>query len=153
MTETEVFRYFMPEEPLATSSPTEGCWDWRGGLTDSGYGVFWMGSKPIRAHRMSYQIYHGSLRDDLMVLHSCDRPICCQPVHLSQGNCVQNAREMVERGRAMEGMKSSAAKLTDEQVLWIRSSTLSHDAMANLLGVNQSTVTRICQGKTWKHLL
>lgn len=33
------------------------------------------------------------------VLHSCDRPRCCNPAHLSLGTLSENIRQCIERGR------------------------------------------------------
>lgn len=153
MTEAEVFAWFMPGDPPPAPSLTEGCWDWMGSTTEFGHGLFWMHKTPVRAHRVAYQIYRGAIPPGQCILHWCDRPICVQPAHLHLGTRPDNTREMVERGRAPGGMKSGNAKLTDDNVLWIRAqTTLTQQEMASIFGVDQSTIALIRQRKTWKHI-
>jgi len=108
MTPEQVFAWFMPGEPPPTNSLTEGCWDWAGVLKGGGYGGFKIGRQHFRAHVVSYQIHHGPT-EGLAVLHSCDRPICVHPVHLSLGTQAENLRQMTERGRRVSGEEHSRA--------------------------------------------
>lgn len=94
----------MPGPPPPAPSPTEGCWDWPDAIQSGGYGMFTMttakGKKTqVLAHRISHEIYNGPIPDDLFVLHSCDRPVCCQPRHLSAGTHADNMRDMTIKGR------------------------------------------------------
>jgi DNA-binding XRE family transcriptional regulator len=61
---------------------------------------------------------------------------------------------MIERGRMVVGEESHHAKLTEADVLWVREQTdMTQRAMAAKLGVSQSAISFIRQGKHWKHLL
>jgi hypothetical protein len=150
LSEREVFKWFMPDAP-----PSDGsCWDWTGSLDRYGYGRFgmkacqWM----VAAHRESYRMFVGPIPDGASILHSCDRPICVQPAHLSLGTHADNTREAMERGRLLVGTRQKAAKLTEDDVLWIRSSGLSLRAMSEILGVSISNVSRIRSRQAWKHV-
>ena len=150
LTEAEAFAWFMPGEP-----PASGCWDWTASTNQGGYGQFSMfiGGKsiPILAHVVSYRIYRGPTEE--FVLHSCDRPICVQPAHLSLGSLAENNRQMRERDRHARGERVPNSKLTTADVLWIRAQTgMTHREMAERLGVNRATVTEILLGRKWKHL-
>lgn len=101
---------------------TESCWLWKGALTISGYGVFSLNKKYIRAHRASYILHKGEIKDELLVLHSCDVRNCVNPDHLHLGTPKDNMEEMIERKRARypRGEDRPDCKLTDEQVREIR---------------------------------
>ena len=83
----------------------DACWEWQGGRTDSGYGVFSRQRKgeprvAMRAHRMSYLLTEGQIpADKPMILHGCDNRSCCNPKHLKPGTAEDNARDVVNRGR------------------------------------------------------
>ena len=75
------------------------CWLWKGSINISGYGVFGLDGKNIGAHRMAYILSNGSIDDKLIVLHSCDNRLCCNPSHLRQGTSCDNVRDALERNR------------------------------------------------------
>lgn len=54
------------------------CWEWLGSLTD-GYGQISLGGETFRAHRVAYQLEHGSLSHTDVVCHTCDNRRCCRP--------------------------------------------------------------------------
>ena len=146
ITEAQAFAAYMPGNP-----PEEGCWDWTGYTDPNGYGRFGLAGKHIPAHVASYRIYCGPVTD--YVLHDCDRRICVQPKHLHLGSNLENIAERNERNRTACGERSGRSKLTDPDVLWIRSTTLSNAKIADLLGVDRSTISVIRSGRTWRHLL
>lgn len=75
------------------------CWPWIGKLHRSGYAYY----SPIdgirKAHRIAYRLSYAPPDRNLMVLHSCDHPPCCNPYHLRLGTAADNAADMVSRGR------------------------------------------------------
>lgn len=79
---------------------TEGCWLWKASLR-RGYGQFFIArGLTVRAHRFSYELHIGAIPDGMMVCHRCDNPICVRPEHLFLGTAKDNARDMIEKGRA-----------------------------------------------------
>jgi hypothetical protein len=59
----------------------------------------------------------------MMVLHTCDNTLCCNPAHLYIGDHAQNMRDMVDRRRrkgAGSGQLNGRAKLTQNQASEIR---------------------------------
>lgn len=82
----------------------EGCWEWPGATTHNGYGVVqWKkegGERTAaRAHRVAYALAKGPIPEGMMVLHSCDNRLCCNPKHLRVGTASDNTKDMMLRGR------------------------------------------------------
>lgn len=79
---------------------TSGCWYWRAGLNQDGYGLFTMKhGYTERAHRFMYTLWFGEIPPKKIVLHSCDNPSCVRPSHLSIGTPRDNTHDAVKKGR------------------------------------------------------
>jgi hypothetical protein len=84
-----------------------GCWNYLGGKTKGGYGVFYpKKGEATYAHRYSYQLFKGSIDEGLVVMHSCDNRKCVNPEHLSQGTSGDNLRDMTSKGRNYQSKKT-----------------------------------------------
>jgi len=90
--------------------PNSGCLLWEGATVAGGYGVFSRAGKLVLAHRVAWEEANGTIPVGLHVCHTCDVPGCCNPAHLFLGTAVDNARDMVAKGRARGGGFFSAAK-------------------------------------------
>lgn len=141
--------------------PFSGCWIWLGRLTRKGYGELRMFGRTQLAHRVSYCAHHGiplTSIEGFLIRHRCDVPMCINPAHLEPGSSLDNSNDMVARNRSCVGSKNSASRLTDEQVLSIRSTHVPHDkergssALAKKYGVSTSAISLIVTGKNWRHL-
>jgi hypothetical protein len=141
------------EQYTRTSS---GCWLWIGHRDPNGYGRLNVNGQPLLAHRLSWQLHNGDMGDSY-VLHKCDNPQCVNPTHLFLGTQSENCDDMWSKGRAKPGHvfgeKHGMSKLTETQVLQIRSSEGSLRSLAKMFGVSSPVISDIKNGKTWKHLL
>lgn len=125
------------------------CWLWKKCTDKDGYGKTTIEDKDIRVHRYAYYLSYGSLRKNLMVLHTCDNRLCCNPNHLYQGTALQNAKDRDTRGRSIhpKGEKHGNFKLLDIEVQDIRFfyeyKLLSRSQLAKIYGVHYMQITHI----------
>ena len=67
------------------AEPNSGCWIWMGSRLRTGYGLLGAGGKygkTLRAHRVAYVIYRGSIPAGLELDHLCRVRACVNPWHL-----------------------------------------------------------------------
>jgi len=77
---------------------TDTCWLWLSEKNKKGYGRFYMRRKFFFAHRLSYVLEHGDIKD-YQVLHRCNIPSCVNPRHLFLGTNQDNVDDKMEKGR------------------------------------------------------
>jgi hypothetical protein len=80
---------------------TAGCWLWTASRTggNGGYGKFTVKQQLVYAHRQSWVIHNGEIPGGMMVLHSCDNPLCVNPAHLFLGTAYDNRMDCIRKGR------------------------------------------------------
>lgn len=140
------------------------CWEWTGARTRAGYGTISYQNRPQYAHRLVYELTHGTIPDGMLICHTCDNPICVNPAHLWVGTKGDNNRDMIAKGRnwlqqspqrQARGEQQGSAKLTEAKVREIRRlHSLGHSskALAVQFGISQSTAHTIISRKGWKHV-
>ena len=134
-----------------------GCWEWKGGKNQRGYGQVREGGKFYRAHRVSYAYHFGEIAQGLLVCHKCDNPPCINPEHLFLGTNADNMSDCARKGRAAglknKGSKNGRAVLSDKDVVEILSSTESQRVLASKYGVSKSAIAMLKTGKTWRSFI
>lgn len=78
---------------------TDECWEWQASVNQSGYGTVNLVGFYL-AHRLAWYLCCGSIPEGLLVCHSCDNRLCCNPSHLWLGTNDDNIADMVNKGRA-----------------------------------------------------
>ncbi len=144
------------------SAGPDGCWPYMGGRDQDGYGNFWLSKsqpKRIKANRMAYELTFGVLPKGYLACHSCDNPCCCNPRHLFAGTYSENFLDASKKGRLLrpKGEASGVAKLTEKQVLEIRSKYVKGGSvfqkdLARKYNVTTSTINNILLRKIWTHI-
>lgn len=131
------------------------CWGWTGSKSTFGYGTFPVKRKRALAHRFSYMLHKGVIPAGMVVRHTCHNASCTNPDHLLLGTQADNIQDSVSDNRHVHGESHGCSKLTEEQVLSIRSqraSGESYPSLAAKFGVSSYTIGEICRRETWGHL-
>jgi len=58
------------------------CWNWRGNLSQDGYGQFHYNGATTVAHRFIYECTHGAIPGNMTVHHQCNNRACVNLNHL-----------------------------------------------------------------------
>lgn len=88
-----------------------GCWEWQGKITNSGYGEISYDKKHRLAHRESYRIFSGVIPEGMQICHHCDNKKCINPKHLWCGTIIENMQDAKKKGRLPD---QRGRKHTDE---------------------------------------
>lgn len=144
----------MPDRFWRKTKREGNCLLWTGAINKNGYGSFLLDGKIITASRLAYILTFGPILPIFFVLHTCDNPLCVDSKHLYLGDHRQNMRDKKDRGRGRggNGERNVKAKLSNNDALVIRSSTLKTHELCLLYGVSKSTVNRIQSRRLWRHL-
>jgi hypothetical protein len=131
------------------------CWEWTGRANDCGYGIFTLGGKEQKAHRVSFALTSGPIPVGLEVCHRCDNPRCVRPEHLFLGTHADNMRDCAKKGRAaaFHGARNPRAKLDDEVVRQIRCLVgmgIQKEWCARTFGVTNSQVCKVASLQSWR---
>tara|TARA_B110000503_G_scaffold139588_1_gene228328 strand:- start:868 stop:1350 length:483 start_codon:yes stop_codon:yes gene_type:complete len=139
------------------------CWEWKGWINHKkgGYGQLVHNKTLHKAHRISYEIYYAEPLGNLHCLHTCDNPICVNPLHLFAGTNLDNIKDKMKKGRCytgdQKGENNGASKLNNKDVIEIRKlyNTKNYTTykLGEIYNVHRSTISYIVNNKTFKHLL
>jgi hypothetical protein len=136
--------------------PATGCWIWNANKYRDGYGQIKFCGKPVRAHRLAWELYFGPVPRNMQVLHQCDVPLCVNPAHLFLGTHQDNMRDKVKKGRQAKGEQNGGGnKLTTNDVRKIKrdlSEGVSQRGIAKKFNVSQAMVSLINTGIKWSHV-
>lgn len=161
--------------PVAERFPELGhCWIWTASLTTTGYGHFVANRRLSNASRVAWGLAGEPAREG-HVLHVCDVRACVRNDtvgtyevngityerrgHLFLGDNSVNVADKEAKGRGGHrgnvGTQNPAAKLTDEQVVEIRTlytnGQAKRQALADAYHVHISLIDQIVWGLIWKH--
>ena len=148
----------------------DGCWEWQGAITSSGYGNLSWHGQHVQAHRVAYFLTFGGVQlatqfrhegraktYKRFVLHRCDNRACCRPDHLFLGSMRTNLLDAYNKGRkAQPKSKHSNAKLTAAQVHAIRAEYTTKSTrqteLAARYGVSQRVISLIVRHESYKDI-
>lgn len=140
-------------ERVDKAGPDE-CWPWKGRKDRDGYGLVKIRGKKRRAHRVAYRLRYRDRPP--VIMHLCDNPPCCNPLHLQGGSQKENMRDKIRKDRQARGSENGRAKLTEDQVRKIlcllREGNVAQTEIARMFSVSKYVVRDIKEGRTWRHL-
>lgn len=151
----DILAYFM--ENVEMSEDEHACWRWKGSYTsDTGYGMAFVNSTKIRAHRLSYELFVGTIDRPLSILHACNNRWCVNWRHLRQGTDYDNAQDRIAADHQPRGSKHYMTHLREYDVRNIRSLYATKrwklEELAARYQVNMITIHDIIKAKTWTHV-
>lgn len=134
-----------------------GCWECISHRQDNwGYPGFKLKGRMIKIHRFMYCIFNKIQNiDDIrgkIIRHKCDNRLCSNPLHLEIGSHQQNMQDRQNKGHTLQGSKNHFSKITEIDVLYIRSSNMSLSYLSEMYGICKGTVRRIKKRQLWKHV-
>lgn len=139
MTIQEKIRKIATDATRYIVDPLTGCWNWKGAKLRSGHGVVKVSSKSKMAYRVFFTFFIGTIAVGLQLHHTCENPSCVNPHHLIAVTPGQHAR--------------LHAKLSYEKAAEIRrlyATGKSQQEIADMFGVDQTTVSCVLTNRTWK---
>lgn len=131
---------------------TDKCILWDGSKYPNGYGVVRKNKTMVIAHREAFLNHNGYLPE--VVMHTCDNRPCVNVRHLKAGTTQDNVDDKVAKGRHLIGSKVGNSKLTDEDVLLIRTlaGSMYQKDIAQKFNVSQTLVSKILRRAIWSHI-
>ncbi len=134
----------------------KGCWTWSKCRGKKGYGTFRFNDRNYQAHVFSYIIHNGPVPEGKQINHHCDNRACVKPDHIYAGTAKENTRDMMDRGRhkcnPTKGENHPNSVFTNEQILYIRSSSKKQTELGKEFGVSLGVISNIIVKRTWKHI-
>lgn len=137
--------------------PGGSCWRWTGAVDSWGYGRIAFEGKNVTAHRLSYGLFSGPVKESGLILHKCDVAQCTNPEHLYIGNHLDNVKDAYRRNRypSRAGISNGNSKLTESQVKEIRKlnpKNRDRILLAKRFGVCKATIAHILTKRTWRSI-
>lgn len=148
-------------EPLSfimevIQSDTDDCVIWPYSVYKDGYGSIRYEGVSRNAHSVSLELFTGERPDGKVAAHEplvCHNPACINPKHLRWASRKENMHDRLLDETDLRGEKHPNSKLSERDVLDIRSSKESGPSLARKYNLNsRSTINKIKSGKLWSHI-
>lgn len=101
---------------------TNGCWIIGNPRAHGAYSHYYINKIQYQAHRVSFEIFNGSLKQGLVIDHVCMNRKCCNPEHLRQVDQRTNLLENTSRERVNRFIRKniciSGHSMTESNTIW-----------------------------------
>jgi len=135
-----------------TVNAETGCVEWNRHISANGYGTLKYKRKAWIAHRFLWQYKNGEIPKGMIVCHKCDNRKCVNPEHLFLGTTQDNVDDKMRKNRFVKscGENNGTSKLTNDDIVKIRTDIRPQHLIAKDFGVSQSLISAIKAGIIWK---
>lgn len=138
----------------------DDCWPFLSWKTKDGYGRLRYKGRLWLAYRLAWTLTFGEIpRSNItahgtVIRHTCDNPSCCNPAHLRMGSQLDNIKDRHTKNRNGDhkGEAHGKARLTNEDVFYIRASKESGSALSEKYGVCRQVIWAVRHKKSWSHI-
>jgi len=151
--------YLPPKAQYLLRLETDDCVIWPFGRFKNGYAAVWCASKMRYVHREVCRAVHGEPPTEAhQAAHSCGQGHagCVNKRHLRWATPLENTKDKYKHGTAdrpdCRGELGWCAKLTEADVIAIRTSRLSSRKIAPLYGVSHAHIRGLRRREKWTHL-
>jgi hypothetical protein len=137
-------------------SKMDKCIEWPFGTNGHGYGRATLNGKRVLVAWITCEMINGSKpSDDYEVAHNCGNRICVNPFHLRWDTRAGNMRDKDFHGTDNKGEKHASHKLSESDILDIRSMCKinTHREIASKFGISTALVSMIRNGQRWGHVV
>lgn len=119
-----------------------GCWIWKGAVSN-GYGVLYIEGKKVLAHRVSYQMFKGSIAGGRgnLIRHACGNKLCVNPEHLLIGKHIDNIQDEKDYIVGIEGKIASSKKSTTRTRFSFRFESSTVEIIKTVMDAENLTMT------------
>lgn len=135
---------------------TDECILWPYCKGRSGYGYVMLDGRKITAHRASLILHKGApASEEMQACHDpikCSSKLCINVSHLRWGTMKENLDDRLIEGSIVRGEQCLNSKLTEQDVIAIRSTKKGTRGIAKKYGVANSAISAVRSRKTWKHV-
>jgi hypothetical protein len=137
----DVFRWI-------TMRGEDDCWLWTGALVGKDSRPYLsVDGKKLLAYRIVYELTTGKqLTSDVLIRHSCDNRMCCNPAHLVPGSHQMNMNDMKERQR--HGMPHHTVRHIKKLIL----QKIPYSVIGERYGCSASLISEIANGRAYDHV-
>jgi hypothetical protein len=92
------------------------------------------------AHGLVYNLVYGELPEGkTLIMHTCDRRNCVNPLHLKAGTAKENMQDMHNKGRHSRGRNTKTMRQED-RMLELLLAGYTQTAVGEEMGITQSAV-------------
>lgn len=144
--------YFI--EILLGMNPENECIIWPFSKNRQGYAIFWKDGKTSSVCRYICEKLYGPRDKNIHAAHECGKGSlgCCNPSHLKWKTPHENAMDKEIHGTVMRGERHGSSKLTEKDILDIRSSKKTPREIAREYPVSKNQILNIISGRSWAHI-